>query len=300
MAGFVVRIVPGKGDKAMAEPSGVMKHIDLVKGEDAILLIHGLSGSPLEMQFVARSLYKAGFSVRVPRFSKHGFGENSRSEKWQHWLDEVLQHFDEMKTRYRTVSVCGLCIGAVLAMKLASEREVASLSLFSTTLYFDGWNIPWYRFLLNIGYHTPFRYLYSYQESEPYGIKNEQLRAWISREMGEKSTFAALTGKIPMTRLYQAEELIKEAKRILPEVTTPTLLIHSLEDDTSTIRSANYVEHHIGSKKVRKVFLDNSYHNITMDNQKDIVAEETVRFVKEIISNRSAPHTAEFDTIRIA
>ena len=62
----------------MVEPNGVMKHIDLVKGEDAVLLIHGLSGSPLEMQFVARTLYKAGFSVRVPRFSKHGFGATGK------------------------------------------------------------------------------------------------------------------------------------------------------------------------------------------------------------------------------
>ena len=286
----------------MLEPNGVMKHIDLVKGEDAVLLIHGLSGSPLEMQFVARTLYKAGFSVRVPRFSKHGFGATDKKEKWQHWLDEVTLHFDEMKQKYKTVSVCGLCIGAVLALKLAAEKkeEIASLSLFSTSLYFDGWNIPWYRFLLNIGYHTPFRYFYSYRESEPYGIKNEQLRSWISREMGEKSTFASLTAKIPMTRLFQAEQLIRQTKRALSEIATPTLIIHSLEDDTSTIRSANYVEHHIGSKKVRKVFLDDSYHNITMDNQKIIVAEETVRFIREAVTSRNFSSTAEFNTIRIA
>ncbi len=286
----------------MVEPNGVMKHIDLVKGEDAVLLIHGLSGSPLEMQFVARTLYKAGFSVRVPRFSKHGFGATGKQEKWQDWLDEVSLHFDEMKQKYKTVSVCGLCIGAVLALKLAAEKkeEVASLALFSTSLYFDGWNIPWYRFLLNIGYFTPFRYFYSYRESEPYGIKNEQLRSWISREMGEKSTFSSLTAKIPMTRLFQAEQLIRQTKRALPEIAIPALIIHSLEDDTSTIRSANYVEHHIGSKKVRKVFLDDSYHNITMDNQKTIVAEETVRFIKETVTSRNFSSTAEFNTIRIA
>lgn len=286
----------------MVEPNGVMKHIDLVKGEDAVLLIHGLSGSPLEMQFVARTLYKSGFSVRVPRFSKHGFGATDKQEKWQDWLDEVTLHFDEMKQRYKTVSVCGLCIGAVLALKLAAEKkeQVASLCLFSTSLYFDGWNIPWYRFLLNIGYYTPFRYFYSYQESEPYGIKNEQLRSWISREMGEKSTFSSLTAKIPMTRLFQAEQLIRKTKRALSGIAVPALIIHSLEDDTSTIRSANYVEHHLGSKKIRKVFLDDSYHNITMDNQKTIVAEETVRFIKETVTSRNFSSTAEFNTIRIA
>lgn len=287
----------------MAEPVAVMKHIDLVKGEDAVLLIHGLSGSPLEMQYVGRSLYKAGFSVRIPRFSKHGIGNGKNfGDKWQDWLEEVVVHFDEMKQKYRSVSVCGLCIGAVLALKLAAERKgkIAALSLYSTTLYFDGWNIPWYRFLLNIGYYTPFRYIYTYRESEPYGIKNEQLRAWISREMGEKSTFASLTASIPMTRLHEAEKLIRQAKRSLSEIDAPTLLIHSLEDDTSTTRSADFVEHHIASKKVRKVFLDDSYHNITMDNQKEIVSDETIRFIREAVSPGAFSQTAEFDTIRIA
>lgn len=264
----------------------VVKDVNLIKGEDAVLLIHGLSGSPLEMQYVGRMLHKAGFSVRIPRFTRHGYGSAPSSEKWQDWHAEVVGHFDDMKRKYRSVSVCGLCLGAVLALNLAAERqnEIAGLSLLSTTLDFDGWAVPWYRFLLKIGYYTPFRYIYAYQEHDPFGIKNEQLRAWISREMGEKSTFAALSARIPMTRLHQMEKLIGAVKRKLSRISAPALIIHSIEDDTTSIKSANYVEKHIGSLRMRKVFLDDCYHNVTLDNQKQLVVDETVRFFREAIA----------------
>lgn len=281
----------------------ITKHINLVKGEHAVLLIHGLSGTPLEMQYVARMLHKAGFSVRAPHFSGYGYGEGTSTRKWQEWHKEVAEHFDDLKQKYRTVSVCGLCIGAVLALNLAAERkdEVAGLSLLATTLYFDGWSIPWYRFLLPFGYYTPFRYFYSYREREPYGLKNEQLRAWIAREMTEKSTSAAGSAHIPMSGIFQTDKLIREVKKNVSRITAPALIIHSLEDDTSTIRSADFVEKHIGSNKVRKIFLDDSYHMLTMDNQKHIVAEETIRFFKEATAIESpSSSTAEFDTVRVA
>ena len=57
----------------------------------------------------------------------------------------------------------------------------AALSLLSTTLAYDGWSIPWYRFLLPLGYYTSLRHTYSYPEREPYGLKNELLRKRIAR-----------------------------------------------------------------------------------------------------------------------
>jgi carboxylesterase len=279
----------------------ITKHINLVKGEDAVLLIHGLSGTPLEMQYVARMLHKAGFTVFAPHFSGYGYGKAASTKKWQEWHKEVVGHFDELKKKYRTVSVCGLCIGAVLALNLAAEKkdEIAGLSLLATTLYFDGWSIPWYRFLLPLGYYTPFRYFYSYREREPYGLKNEQLRAWIAREMTEKSTSAAGSATIPMTGIFETDKLIRNVKRNIGQVTAPALIMHSIEDDTATVRSADFVENHISSKKVRKIFLDDSYHILTLDNQKDVVAEETIRFFKEAISNETA-EKVEFDKVRVA
>jgi carboxylesterase len=188
-----------------------------------------------------------------------------------------------MKKSYDSVSVVGLCMGAVLSLHLSHElgSEVASLSLISTTLFYDGWRLPWYKFLLPIAYYPPFRFIYSYSETEPYGIKNKALRERIVNLM--KNDSIAYT-KTPAASIHELFKLIKQVKKELPAITTPTLILHSSEDDLTSIKNPEYVEENIGSGIVRKIILDDSYHMMTIDNQKDRVAEETIKFFMEQIS----------------
>ena len=189
-----------------------------------------------------------------------------------------------MKNSSDTVSVVGLCMGALLALHLAKEfgSEVNAVSLISTTLFYDGWSLPWYKFLLPIAYYTPVRYVYSYSEVEPYGIKNKALRERIVNLIKKDSIAYA---KTPATSMHELYKLIREVKRELSVVTTPALILHSREDDLTSPKNADYVEEKIGSTVVRKVILDDTYHMMTIDNQKDRVAEETIRFFREQISS---------------
>jgi carboxylesterase len=82
--------------------------------------------------------------------------------------------------------------------------------------------------------------------------------------------------------IHEAELLIKSVKRNLHKVTAPALIIHAVEDDVSTTRSADFVTTHIGSSNVHKVLLHDSYHMITMDNERELVASETVRFFDDL------------------
>ena len=254
--------------------------------EHAALLIHGLSGNPLEMQYLAKRLRQAGFATSVPHFKGYGFGERSdpfATGSWREWRAQVLERFDELARNYRSVSVSGLCVGAVLALDLAAERpgEVAALSLLATTLAYDGWSLPWYQFLAPLAYYTPLRYRYSYRERHPYGVKNESLRRWIAREMSEKTTSIAGASILPMTAVYQAKKLIRHVRRVIPAVTAPALVIHAREDDVASLKSAEFVLDNIGSDDVDFVLLHDSYHIVTLDNEKDLVASETIRFFRD-------------------
>ncbi|HSQ02698.1 MAG TPA: alpha/beta fold hydrolase, partial [Burkholderiales bacterium] len=196
----------------------------------AVLLIHGLSGNPLEMQYLAKRLRKEGFATHAPHFEGYGFGGRSdpfATGSWQEWRAQVLKCFDELARNYRSVCVSGLCIGAVLALDLAAERpgQVAALSLLATTLAYDGWSFPWYQFLAPLAYYTPLRHRYSYRERHPYGVKNESLRKWIAREMSEKTTSIAGASSLPMTAVYEAKKLIGHVKKAIPAITAPALVI---------------------------------------------------------------------------
>ncbi|MES1981711.1 MAG: alpha/beta hydrolase [Pseudomonadota bacterium] len=257
--------------------------IELIAGDHAVLLIHGLQGVPAEMQTLAKRLHKAGYTVRVPHFKGYGYtaGDTARSvTPWREWRRQVLLELRAMKQKYTTVSLSGLCIGAVLALSVAEEAsgDISGLSLLATTLFYDGWSIPWYRFMLPLGYYTPFRYLYAYREREPYGLKNEQLRRWVAREMTHKTSSIAGASRLTLPAIHEAELLTKSVRRKLRRVTVPALIIHAVEDDVSSPRSADYVVNHIGSTKVQKMLLHNSYHMVTLDNEREQVADETVRF----------------------
>jgi carboxylesterase len=259
-----------------------------IEPEHAALLIHGLSGNPLEMQFLAKRLRHAGIATFVPHFTGYGFGGRTdpfATGAWQDWQGQVLDHFDELARNYRSICVSGICVGAVLALDLAAERpgKVAALSLLSTTLAYDGWSIPWYHCLAPLAYHAPLRNRISYRERYPYGVKNESLRKWIAREMTEKTTSIAGASSLPMTAIYEAKKLIRHARRRIPAVTAPALVIHAKEDDVAGLKSAEFVLENIGSTDTQFVLLHDSYHIVTLDNEKELVAEETIRFFRDRI-----------------
>lgn len=174
----------------------------------------------------------------------------------------------------------GLCIGAVLSLSVAAEQgdEVAALTLLATTLWYDGWSIPWYRIFRYVGYYTPFRYIYTYREREPYGLKNEQLRRWIAKEMSHKDSTIVGATKLNLPAVHEAERMIASVKRSLFKVTAPAIIIHAEEDDVSSPRSAHFVAANINSMVKETVILHNSYHMITVDNDREQVAKDTIRF----------------------
>jgi carboxylesterase len=78
--------------------------------------------------------------------------------------------------------------------------------------------------------------------------------------------------------IHEAELLIKAVKKSLPKVISPALIMHAVEDDVSSPRSAEFVAKHIGSRTVETILLHNSYHMLTIDNEREKVAAETIRF----------------------
>lgn len=252
-------------------------------GKDAVLLIHGLTGSPFEMGYLAKKLNKAGFTVKAPCLAGHGSNVKDLSiTQWEDWYKTVTETFLELKRNYDSVFASGICMGALLALQLAADygTEVSAVSLMSTTLFYDGWSLPWYKFLLPLAYYPPIKYFYSYKESPPYGIKNERLREFYVNGM-KKDSIAYDT--IPSESLHELFKLSNAVQKVIPSIKAPALILHSSEDDLASSRNADYVEKHIGSKDVRKVLINNSYHMITIDNEKDTVVNETINFFKECI-----------------
>ncbi|WP_043873564.1 alpha/beta hydrolase [Legionella massiliensis] len=66
-------------------------------------------------------------------------------------------------------------------------------------------------------------------------------------------------------------------------VSCPTLIIHAKEDDTASLRNADIIQEKISSTSIEKLFLENSYHIITVDNEREIVVKACVDFLENRI-----------------
>ncbi len=256
--------------------------IYLKGGEHGVVLIHGLTGSPFELKPLARALHRSGYTVRAPCLAGHGTSiSDLKLTSWQDWYASVRDACTELSGECRTVAVGGLCMGALLALWHAAEKgeQVTAVAALSTTLFYDGWSLPWYRFLLPISYLPPIRYFYSYEERPPYGVKDERMRQEIVTAL--KNGGLAYS-HFPSHAMHELFKLIRTVKPALPLVTAPTIILHAIEDDVASVRNADYVEQHIGATRIRKVLLPDTYHMLTLDLQKKRVAQETVDFFRTV------------------
>jgi len=76
-------------------------------------------------------------------------------------------------------------------------------------------------------------------------------------------------------------DLCAVVKPKLAQITQPALVMHAKRDHTCPIRkNVDYVMKHLASPEKRAIELDESYHVITVDSEKENVANEVIEFVE--------------------
>ena len=248
--------------------------------DSAVVLLHGLCSSALEVRSFAQSLRRHGLQVvmpEVPGYSAACAADIDGRTDFRKWIDSVQRIVE--KTAARDVHLCGVSMGATLALAVAAQcHRVKSLSLVSTTLFYDGWNVSRWRFLLPLAYHTPIGRFYAYRETPPYGVKNLRVRGWIENQLANRTLSDAGAATIAIPSLRQAHRLIRHVKQVLPAISVPVLTIHAREDDVASLSNPAYVARRIGSPLLSQVIVEDSYHMISLDNDRDKAAGLTSRF----------------------
>lgn len=251
----------------------------------AVLMLHGLCGSALELGAIPRALQRLGHSVAIP--SLQGYADYRHCTPWQEWLREASALLDELAATHDSLSVCGLSMGATLALALAARRtDIQSLVLLSPVLRYDGWSVPvWQLFLLRVVYALGIRD-WSWREKAPFGISNPDLQRRVAKavEKGEMSELGA--AMLSARHLYQAQLLMGHVREHLGDVRSDLLLMHAVDDETAAPRNAEEILAGVSSELRRSIWLGDCYHIITVDNEREIVTNETLRFIENIRSQR--------------
>jgi carboxylesterase len=233
------------------------------------LLIHGLTGTPYEMRSLGEQLTAAGVRVHGIRLAGHaGSPEELGEVTHANWYESVVEGFERLRAYDEPNVVIGLSMGAVLAARLAiDQREaVSAVVMLAPAFYLTFWTRTVLRML------RPFT--------------NSANRVYIHQQGGSDIHDAAARRLHPGNRLMPLRaaldliELSDQVRAKLPELVQPTLVIHSRRDHTCPFsKNAEFLMNHLGCADKRLVALDESFHVITVDSERERVAQETLDFI---------------------
>jgi carboxylesterase len=181
------------------------------------------------------------------------------------------------------VIVGGSSAGGILSLILAARRpdQVLGLLLYAPTLQLDGWAIPPSSSLFKLVTQRWFAHYFHFSDVEPYGIKDERVRKLAFAAMQTGTDGAQPMIGFPGTTLLEFRWLTREARRVMSKVRAPTLIVHPRDDDFSNLDGALFIQQRLRSR-VETLVLDDSYHLVALDRQRDLVVDRTLRFVQSL------------------
>jgi carboxylesterase len=247
----------------------------------AVLLVHGMTGAPGEMKVLAKKLHRRGFSVAAPMLAGHGFDEATLLKTgWRDWLGTTRTAFEQLRAEHDEVYVAGICVGGALGVALAAEEpRVSGMAVYSMTYRYDGWNMKrWYSAMTPLV--QPFARLplvrrISFEEPYPFGLKDERLRDGAANAQG--AVIIGALDRLPFGSMWEMHDLCEHVDRVGRQVTQPTLIVHAREDDMSDPRNAYRLQRALGGPTALYL-LDDCYHMVHVDRQRDLVADLTAEF----------------------
>ena len=91
----------------------------------------------------------------------------------------------------------------------------------------------------------------------------------------------------PLSSIYELLKLSKKVRQNIKKVFAPVLIIHSLEDDLTSTKSAKFTYKNVSSFYKEYMELKDSYHLILYDNEKEKVYNKTTEFINALSYKRN-------------
>jgi len=242
-------------------------------GDVGCLLVHGFTGTPYEMRSLGERLRREGHSVGGIRLAGHATRVEDLAQcRWTDWYRSVEEGFEQLSQHSSRVVVVGLSMGALLAVRLAVQHasQVAAVVLLSASFELTN------RWATRLG-PVVRSVLPLFPESLRYLNKGGSDIADPVERM-QRPTYQ----RLPLRGVAELIDLQRRARAWLPSVEQPVLAIHARQDHTAPLSNLDLLETTIGDLR-RALILEESYHVITVDRERELVEAEVTRFIEDVL-----------------
>jgi carboxylesterase len=267
------RTQPGTGDKSPLFLRG---------GPRGVLCLHGFTGTPFEVRPLAEALAGRGFTVAAPALAGHcGTVEDLARTRWSDWLASAVVALDQLLGAVdgAPVGVAGFSMGGLLSLRLARLRpaNVAALTVIAAPLRLRGYQVQAVRALVRLPAFLRRGPLAALPKFGGYDVLDGDM----------KRQNPGLPG-MPFAGIHSLIELGEVVRRDLPDVRTPTLVVHGERDRTVPLGDSLELVGTIGSEVVERLFLPRSGHLVAIDVERSTLIERVIKFFDPRVVARGA------------
>ena len=233
-----------------------------------VLLLHGFGDTPQTFCYLAPALHAAGFSVRVPLLPGHGttVADFHRSGA-EEWLDSARREYQRLRRDVAVAGLGGLSMGGALATLLAAESPgLPALVLLAPYL-----GMPPLLFAASRLHRIWGSFAGEFGQTSRDSIRSPEEYA---RNLGY--------GKTTARALNELREVAYRARRALPHVKAPTLVVQSRLDNRVSRGIAERTYRRLGSAAKDLVFTDDGGgHVLTVDYGHETVSRAVVAWFQK-------------------
>lgn len=240
------------------------------ESKTAVLMVHGIFGSPAQFEEIARALHERGYSAAAVLLPGHGGSARAFAQsKAAQWQQEVRRAVSLLKQRYPRVFIIGHSMGGLLAIIEAAEHRADGVILVSTPMRLRP-GLKALRISLRVLLGDPAR-------------DDEVLQCYRRANSIQKGPFWVYPLWIlPMSGVLT---LMRKARRLLGRVKGPVLIIQSRRDETVSWKSQRMLANGLKAALVDNLLIEQSGHSWFHPDEAETLRESIMRFV--------AAHSAE-------
>lgn len=227
----------------------------------AVLLLHGLTGTPVDMHYMKDAFVADGYTVSAPLLPGRGTRPSDMfGLSWEDWMASALDAYDDLAREHEEVIVGGLSAGATMTLDIALRRKPSAVLLCATAL---GMANP-------IAYLAPYVWRVIKQVPSP------------ASDLVDLNAGAKCYDPAPVRAVAELLHGIGLVRRRLSEITCPALVAHAKNDRLVPVRYAHELAAGLGGP-VTTLYLDGTGHAITVDARRREVAEASIAFLRQTI-----------------
>jgi len=228
-----------------------------------IMLIHGFTSTTYELKKLIDFLASKDIHVCAYNLPGHASSVDECNQvSYRDWINFTEMKFADLSSSCDKIFICGISMGALLAMHLSIVFPINGLISAAPVLEF---NKPFKIHILN-----PFFCRLLKSRAKKHEIN-----------MGQKVYYGY--NKWPLIGLNEVRKLSKYIYNdVLPKISCPSLLIHSKDDQTSIFNNLSIVQNNIGSEDISTLIVNRSHHNMfDCDNEKELLHSEIFKFIRQ-------------------